>query len=372
MDRPDRTRWPLGLLGMLALVAAVEWSLASRPLRFAETASLNWRLSADDIPREAEKVELACLGDSLMKIGAVPEVIRAGTGKRAFNFAMARAPAPATYFMLRRLLEAGGKPSALLVEFKPSILTGGPRLSLRQFQETLTLRESWELVRDDGNLKLLPQILLGRWMPSIRYRLEVREAIRSALDGKTAPTLRTNRIALRNWTINLGGHLNSTKSTFSGEISEQIHQWFRSDDWRCHRVNELYVNRLLALAKSRSIPVLWVIPPLPPPLQERRERSGADAKFVAFVRSMQARHPEVTVVDGRRSGYESAVFFDHTHLNGRGSVAMSRELAAILARPGRRPGWIELPRFRDWPLDVPGEYVDQTTIALDEAETIRR
>ena len=371
MVSPARTRWPGGLIGLLAMVAAIEATLAHQPLRFADTASFNWRLAVEDVRREAGDCQIACLGDSLMKIGVIPQVIRAGTGRRTFNFGMARAPAPATYFLLRRLLEAGGKPTALLIEFKPSILAGSPRLSLRHLQEVLSLRESWELARESGNGTILPQILRGRSMASLRYRAEIREAVRSALAGQTAPTIRTNRMALRNWTRNLGGHLNSSRPTFSGVIPPQIHQWFGSDDWQCHRVNRLFVDRLLALAESRSIPVFWVIPPLPTELQTRRERSGVDEQFVGFVRSMQARHPGVTVVDGRHAGYESTTFADHTHLNGRGSMALSHELARILCRTGESPRWVDLPRYRDWPTDVPAEDIDQSRLAV-EAEAVRR
>ena len=101
------------------------------------------------------------------------------------------------------------------------------------------------------------------------------------------------------------------------------------------------------------------------------ETSGVDGAFTAFVRSTQKKHKGVTVVDGRHSGYDPSTFADHTHLNSRGSIAMSHELAAILKAPEGRPRWVDLPRFRDWPLTVPLEDVDQSRIAL-EAEAIRR
>ncbi len=371
MENAAGSRCPRGLLGMLALVAAIELTLSSRALRFADTASLNWRLSAEDISREAARCEVACLGDSLMKIGVLPEVIRVGTGKRAYNFAMARAPSPMTYFALRRLLDAGGRPSALLVEFKPSLLALGPRSALRHYQEILTLRESWDLARNSGTLKLFPQIVFGQILPSVRYRLEVREAVLSALKGELAPVAEINRVVRRNWSANRGAHLNRSWPAFPGPISEQIHEWFRSDRWECHRLNRLYLDRLFDLVKSRGIPVYWVIPPLPPELQSRRERSGVDRRYVDFVRSMQASHPEITVVDGRRAGYGNAAFADHTHLNGLGSITLSHELAVILKRPGIPSRWVELPRYRNWPIDAPMEDIDQSRIALG-VEAMRR
>ena len=371
MERPIRPRWPAGLLGMLAMVAIVESALSRQPLRFTDTATLSWKLALEAIPREAARCEVACLGDSLVKIGVVPEVVRAGSGRSTYNFAMAQAPAPATYFVLRRLLEAGARPSALVVDFKPSIMAAGPRSSLRHWQATLSLRESLELAGETRSVGLLVETLLGRLLPSYRDRLEIREAVRSALLGETAPTSSTNRLALRNWGINLGAHLNSPQARFAGEVGAELHKRLLSDSWKCHRINATFVDRLLGLAESHQVPVYWLIPPLSPQLQARRERSGVDETYAAFVRAMRAKHPTLTAVDGRHSGYDDSTFADHNHLNGRGAIAMSRDLATLLGTPGSRAGWVELPRFADRPGSFAVEDVDQSRLAL-EGEATRR
>lgn len=371
MKRPSRNRWPFGLLGMLALVVLVESTLARHPLRFTNTASLSWRLGIEAASREAPECEVACLGDSLVKLGVIPEVVRENSGRTTYNFAMAQAPAPASYFLLRRLLEAGGRPSAIVVDFKTSVLAGGPRFSLRHWQETLSLRECVELAKESGSFGMLGEIVPGWVLSSYRGRLEIREAIRSALRSEPAPTYATNQLAFRNWGRNLGAHLNSSRTTFSGEVSPEILKKLLPEHWKCHRVNETFVDRLFGLAESRKIPVFWLIPPLSPQLQERSEQAGVDAALIAFVRSMHQKHPGVIVVDGRHSGYDASTFADHSHLNGRGAIAMSHDIAAILKQPPGQSRWVDLPRFRDWPLTVPAEDVDQSRIAL-EAEARRR
>jgi len=369
MPRPPRSRCPAGLLGMIALVAMVEMTIARHPLPFVETASLSWRLAHESIPIEAKRTEVAILGDSLVKIGVIPEVIRAGSGFQTYNYAMAQAPAPATYFLLRRLLEAGGRPSRLVIDFKPSVLAGGPRYSLRHWQTVVDLREAFELARDSRSPRLLVEIGLGRVLPSYRDRLEIREAIRSSLQGEPAPTFATNRLARRNWSINQGAHLNASRSSFPGDVAPEIHKKLLTEGWKPHRINVLYVDRLLQLAEAHQIPVVWLIPPLPPQLQAAREGSGADRAYLDFVRSMVAKHPRLAVVDGRHSGYDNANFADHTHLNGRGAIAMSRDLAAILRGPESRPRWVDLPRFVDRPGSFPVEDVDQSRVALDREAT---
>ena len=371
MDRPSRTRWPLGLLGMFALVASVESCLARQPLRFSGTATLSWRLGFEAVPREASSCQVALLGDSLVKIGVVPDVIRAGSGREAYNFAMAQAPAPATFFLLRRLIEAGGRPSAVVLDFKPSVLAGGPRYSLRHWQATLTFREALDLARETKSLGLLFEILLGRLLPSYRDRVEIREAVRSALLGNAAPTFATNRLALRNWSINRGGHLNSSRTPFAGDVPPEVHKNLLTDGWKAHRINLRYLDRTLAFAEAHAIPVFWLIPPLPPRLQSRREERGSDAAYLDLVRLMQAKHPGLAVVDGRHSGYDDAQFADHTHLNGRGAIALSRDLATILASGAPRHRWFALPRFAERPGTFRVEDVDQSRVALEAVPTRR-
>ena len=285
---------------------------------------------------------------------------------------MAQAPSPATYFLLRRLIEAGAKPSAVVVDFKPSILAGGPRYSLRRWQTVLDLRETIELAGEANSVGLLFEILLGRVLPSWRDRFEIREAIHSALRGEPeAPTASTNRLALRNWTINRGAHLNSPRPVFSGELRPEILRKLGSDAWKCHPINGKYVDRFFALAEAHDLPTYWLLPPLSPALQGHRERTGVDAAYLDFARSIRAKHPKLTIIDGQHSGYDDSTFADHNHLNGRGSIALSRDLAAILASVEGRGQWLDLPNYADRPGSYPLEDVDQSRLAL-EAEKTRR
>ncbi len=271
--------------------------------------------------------------------------------------------------MLRRLLEAGARPSAIVVDYKPSILAGGPKFSLRHWQTVATPREAFELALASKSPALLSEITLGRLLPSVRDRVEIREAILALIRGEVASNHATNRLALRNWGANRGAHVNSART--DGELTAEIHKRMLSDHWKWHRINAIYIERLLDLADSRQIPMYWLIPPLPPGLQAKREQTGVDAAFVDFIRKTQARHPGLVVIDGRRSGYESLTFADHTHLNGRGAVTLSHDLGEILATPPGSSRWIALPRFRDGTSSLTLEDVDQSRMAIDAA-SIRR
>ena len=143
------------------------------------------------------------------------------------------------------------------------------------------------------------------------------------------------------------------------------------EHWKCHRINERAIGNLFQLAASRSIPVYWIIPPLSPPLQERRERTAVDEDYSRFAREISQKYPGVQVIDGRHSGYGNTEFADSTHLNGRGAVAFSHDVANVLLPAGNSPRWVDLPRFRERPMHGLGEDIDQSKVALD-AQTIRR
>src|SRR5258706_13638657 len=116
--------------------------------------------------------------------------------------ASAGGPALATSFLLRRAIEWGGRLWAVVVDFKPGVLVGSARYTLRYWQEILSVRESLDLVRADHGGSLLFRIALGRLFPSFRGRLEVRGAILAALRGDDSPMRLINRVCRRNWGVN--------------------------------------------------------------------------------------------------------------------------------------------------------------------------
>ena len=109
-----------------------------------------------------------------------------------------------------------------------------------------------------------------------------------------------------------------------------------------------YVGRIFALAASRGIRAYWLLPPESPRSQASRKRKGVVESYTRFARAMQARHPEVTILDARRSGYDRSVFFDPVHLDVRGAVALSASVADRLdgsrEGPPAGPRWVALSR----------------------------
>jgi hypothetical protein len=361
---------------MFGLILAIECWAGRNWLTFSDPVSLSWRFSAQAASTRARGCQILILGDSLAKHGLVPAVLEVPTGTRVLNISAARGPTLLSYFLLRRALDAGARPSAVVLNAKPAVLIGGPEYDARYWQELLTPRECWELFRLTGRAPFILSTCVGRLLPSFRARLEVRSKVMAALRGETDPLHAINRVLWRNWTVNAGANVTAADSPYRGEIGSDVESRLHPSRFYVDRTNALAIERLLKLAATENIPVYWLLTPISPKLQALRDQSGAEARYEQFVRAMQGRYPHVvTVLDGRRAAYAPTLFVDETHLSGRGAAALSSSVAAaigpLMSRSPVAPtgDWIALgsPPSRSAQVAVPTEDLDESRrrIALD-------
>jgi hypothetical protein len=222
---------------MLGLIVAIETAVGRNWLDFSDPVSLSWRFSAQAAYSEAPGRELLCLGDSLVKHGLIPSVVEQASGLRAANLAAARCPTWMSYFLFRRALEAGAHPTAIIINAKPAGLIPGPEFNTRYWQDVLSVRDSLELYRISGRGEFLAATLLGRLLPSLRSRLEVRSNRLAALRGETDRLHDINRILWRNWIANQGANVASLNSCYGGELTADVERKLRPDLFHVHRAN---------------------------------------------------------------------------------------------------------------------------------------
>jgi hypothetical protein len=136
--------------------------------------------------------------------------------------------------------------------------------------------------------------------------------------------------------------------------------------WKCNPVNAEFSRRFLDLAEAHRIAVYWLVPPVCPEIQARRDEGGADADYMRFLVGMQKRYSNVVVIDGRHAGYDHTLHTDATHLDRQGSAVMSTDVAEIVARGLSRPNgvrWVTLPPYRDLPDVIAIEDLNQSILA---------
>ena len=365
---PSRGAIPWGLLGMLAMVVAIERSWIGGNLALANGLGHGWSETARQLKKVAWNRDVLCFGDSRVKCGLLPGVIHDRTGRSAYNLAVIGGSATSSYILLRRALAAGARPSIIVVDFDREILAFEPESKTHAlpWADLANLRESAEFCSKARAADLFTWITLARLVPSVKDRHGIRAYVVAKLRGEN-PNWDTTALQLRrNWNINLGA-LANVKEPFQDFPPPPVGQR-RTGTWRPHPTNLHFLHRFLELARQNGITVAWLMPPVSPGTQMIWESWGDEEIYDALARSALDRYPNLVVVDGRHAGYEASVFHDAVHLDRDGAEALSSTVADLLRRgdldrtePSR---WIALPSFRRAALTVPLEDLGQSGVVV--------
>ena len=342
--RPWRAAMPRGLLGMVALVAAVEGFVACRT-DWVDPGGLEWRFGDRAAWKKAPGAAVICVGGSQMRFGLAPQELEARLGRPVRSLALTAAPPTVAYLLLRHAIAAGARPEALLIDFSPFLLVRGPRHVAARLPEVAGLGDCLDLGRGTRDPELFASVALARLLPSLGNREGLRSRLRRAVGlAADAPAEREQ------------GNPEARKAKWRPGGDARIHEVVYPDPWRCPGVNVDYVRRTLDLAAARGIAVYWLIPPCAADVLAERERRGLEGQYTRFARAILAGRPGVTVIDGRRLDYGDEAYHDPVHLNRRGASAFTAEVAAVLrdhppaARAG--PRWLELPPRAGGPVAV--------------------
>ncbi len=369
---------PWGLLGMLVLVTLVESYVVRRDLDFTTRTDFDWKQTAFAASHRAAKAEILCFGDSQVKFGVQPKLLEERLGRSSYSLALYGGGPPSSYFLLRRALEAGAKPAAVLVNFEQGAMLADHlhHVHPRHWSELLDARDCLDVARTYGEANLFASLLTSHILPSYRARFELRSNIVASLKGQSTSTRHDNVIHRRNWKVNHGAEVNTRSSGYGGDVPEGYRVLV--DNWTPIPVNAAYARRFFRLAARHHIRVFWLMQPYVPAYQRMREDRGMDRHYEAFARSLLTTFPNVEVIDSRRSGFEPSVFLDPVHLDRRGAAVETESIAAILhdrlAVPAGGPRWHLLPAYRDRPADSDLEDAFQSWVLVDKAAagTLRR
>ena len=204
-----RGRWPAGLVGMLALVAAVEAGVVRLGREIGTLTSADWRRDRQAAASEAAAgAEVLCFGDSLVKTGVTPAALEARLDRPVYNLAALGSPVPASYFLLRRALDAGARPRAIVLDANEPQLWGSPyRNFVAAWAELVNPIEALQLARDDGDLGFF-SLYLTNLLPSVRFRLDLRKAVVGGVAGRPRePSIPWDPVVVRHYRRNRGAIL---------------------------------------------------------------------------------------------------------------------------------------------------------------------
>jgi hypothetical protein len=349
-------RLPLGMLGACALALLIESSLVRRDLDLCRPENLQWRRCRAVASLEAPKAEILVFGTSMVQNGVLPRVIEAHTGRSAQGLAMYASQVPGSYYLLRHALEAGARPSAIVIDLPPNFLGSDMDSNAGAWSDLLDVHDGVNLAWMRRDPVFLAGLLTRKGLPSYAYRGAIRDALRAALDGKEFSYRSENRVYLRNLAQNKGAIVPGKRPEYQGAISEYYRSILLGEGCRPASIKMQYMRRFVNLAASRGIPVFWVMSPYVPELQVGRDARNLDAAYDRFARAMLSVCPNLVVLDARHSGYEVGVFHDALHLDFEGANVLSAEVANAIKGPSPSR-WVSLPRFQPRPLEAPVEIV---------------
>ncbi len=185
VDHRPAARRPSGLIGMLALVVVVEASIAGMRDDLVRPLGESWRFAAKAAETRAPGCDVLCFGDSLVKYGVLPKVIEAKVGLRAYGLASSGGTAPSAFFLLRRALDAGARPRAIVVDFASLMAADDGPPKLLNYPELATARDCLDLARTSNAPDFFGEAMVACLLPSARYRFEIRNNVRAAFEGRS-------------------------------------------------------------------------------------------------------------------------------------------------------------------------------------------
>jgi hypothetical protein len=335
---------------MLGLIVAVEAMISGRRADLVTPWADDWRLSARAAETtRATEADVLCFGDSLVKYGVLPNVIEARTGLKAYNLATSGGTMASSYFLFRRAIDSGAKPRAVVVDVAALMMLEEPAKPLN-YAELGTWTDCVDFAWTAGDAHLFGVLLVGKLLPSFRWRFELRDHLVAALAGQSI-SARADLESFQTLWSRENGAQPTPKERFVHPQEEYLIAGVSPAKWACDSKERAYADRFFALAESHQIQVYWLLPPLSPAVHARRAELGSDARYDRFVKAMTSRHPATLILDARASGYDDSTHLDHLHLNRRGASVLSSDLANVVmndlagSKLARQPGPRPLPAF---------------------------
>ena len=275
-----------------------------------------------------------------------------------------------SYFLLRRALDAGAQPAALVLD--ADLLPSDPFEIPYLWPQLASLAEITEMAWVGRNPEFLMHYVVASTLPSVRARYEIRSNILSALRGLTAPYRAAARVSARNWKANRGATIIPADQQLSAASTQILDSWPedrpRPGQWTSHPVNTFYLDKFLELAAQRKIPVYWILPPHYRMFERYFDQPNWSELQHQFARQRLVRYPNLVIIDGTHANYNREVVMDVSHLNRNGAVAFSLALGDVLNKHlgsnlQAETRWVELPAFQEPPVDAPVEDLAQSTMA---------
>ena len=344
---------PAGLIGCLFLILILEFvgslSATMPSQKPNDRLNLSWFATNQAANGPDARSEILCFGDSLIKLGILPSVLNDHLGCSAYNLAILGGQAPPSYFLLRRILEQGHRPHAIIIGFSPLLLGMDPRVNLEWWLRRTEWTERAQVLWKACDPALTVSIVLQSCIPTWSSRDSVRSLLGLASDRENSASyaLTPGEVQAfeRNWRINYGAQVAPREFVpIEGALPKPYvgSRW----KWRPHPVHAFYVDRFLQLSAMYGIPTYWVLTPAVSNWLDRNDQAGTISAYRQFVRDQLDVFAGLVILDAQQLAWDQTAFRDPIHLNRQGAVLLSLSVSCAVKEcnglAGEFQRWIKL------------------------------
>ena len=328
LGRTSSSQVPWGLIGMIALVWTSELVCAllvpTSSHRLLGRRARRWRLNVK------RRREFSVSGTVRLSSGCCPTLLRDKPDFPATTWPFSggcqhpvMASSAAHSIPVRR-------PKAVLVDYNPGLLVTHARVNAAVWPQILGPTEALALFSHSPDFGLaLPMIGNCLFHPGNIATAFTASQSRQFSGVTMMSSLAQVRQEKESREIFRGAQPVGLNPSFTEPVTDAIPQ-VGHKGWKSHPENTAYVHKFMSLAELHQIRVFWVIPPVSPAFQATRFRNGQEDVYDRFVAVIQARHPTLTVLDGRRLGLDRSSFVDTFHMSVRGAELLSEAVAVAL------------------------------------------
>jgi hypothetical protein len=265
--------------------------------------------------------DIQIVGDSVARSGFISTALTDGR-LITRNDAMPGSSPIFTYLLLRDEFDAGHIPKVLVIAHSPH--------TFRQVRYPVLIgsfahwREIPGLVLDSGEWTASLYAVLTR----ISYVLMHRDSFKAAVSRRElsffkepdeSVQLISELTTLRRYQEGLlKGRFE--KAQLEDEENDIYHQPFHVES-----LNDKYFRKLLALAESKDVKVLWFTMPIRLGLKEAREQMGYGKSLHQYLDQFQ-KQGKLQIIRSEFVAYEDRLFRDTLHLNAAGAAKLACEL----------------------------------------------
>lgn len=283
----------IGIETTLAFVGKTDWKLAFK----------------GNVVLPTKSPDLQVMGDSVAKGAIIPQQLTEALPGHpyVYNTAIAGSGPEFSYFVLKREIDAGKTPKAILYAPSPHTFANG-RVALLAGAFC-----TWPEIAELAKQGMAPcEMVYGCFCKlswTLRYREQLADRLRGRAPETEGPQAAVEKVA------------GVTHRHYSPEHLRTSHK----QPFGVFHLNEVFFDKFMDMAQQNNIKVYWATPPVLPVVYENRKQYNFDQAYFQFLDEVCAKY-HVQTLQKEFLIYPDDQFKDYDHLDSVGAARFTQLL----------------------------------------------